>query len=744
MKKSLLITLAALATLSAGAQEAFPGAEGYGRNATGGRGGAVYHVTTLDDNNQPGSFRYACTRSGTRTIVFDVSGTIYLKSELRLNQGNVTIAGQTAPGDGICIADYPFSIAASNVIIRFMRFRVGNRQVAYHEGDGLGGMDQRNIIIDHCSVSWSIDECLSLYGSTNTTVQWCIASHSLSDAGHSKGKHGYGGNWGGSGASYHHNLIANHSSRTPRLGPRQDTQTDERMDMRNNVIYNYGSLGCYGGEGMNVNMVNNYYKPGPTSNNRKNRIAGIGIRTLEYCFDSAATLANINRLLGTNLSSVTIRRTQGQNVIVFSGVIHPIDMEKNTIEHEGKVIPVVWNGWKPMLHKWGTFYVDGNVNSYDANVKLDNWGVGMYPHIDTSANDYTFTDDVKAQMKLAKPIPFTYTTTHTAEQAYERVLDNVGASLHRDAYDQIVISDVRKGTASFGNAGIIDSQNEVKYSDGTTGWPALTSETAPVDTDGDGMPDAWETANGLNPNDPNDGKLAAGSGYTNLERYLNSLVAHIMEAGNKDGKLYTDTSVYGDPEAELPTEGGEVQEQITEYTVAASTYTGSGANTATWLFGDDVTVSNAKSKAYSAGSNDCVKYSNGTQFTVTFPSDQAVRSVQFDGYDNYDTADAYFSEVAGMDGSAYIFPKKVDGAAVMASHTVVMPPTVGNSFTFTPKGNQLVLKLTVKCAKSAALGEIIPDAAATDCRIFNLMGVECHAPLAPGIYITRGKKFIVR
>ena len=465
---------------------AFPGAEGFGKYTTGGRGGKVYHVTNLNDSGT-GSLRWANSQAGPRTIVFDVSGTIYLKSGLKI-ANNTTVAGQTAPGDGICVADYPVTLG-SNVIVRYMRFRLGNREVAHHEGDGLGSMDDNNIIVDHCSVSWSIDECLSVYGGRNLTVQWSISSQSLVNAGHQKGAHGYGGNWGGAGASFHHNLIAHHTSRTPRLGPRPGTQTDERMDMRNNVIYNFGSNGCYGGEGMKVNIVNNYYKPGPgsPSGTKGMRIAAVGIRTTSYCQNDDGS----------------------------------------------------WNGWYPMWHVWGKYYVTGNKNTKYNQVTNDNWTYGMYNQIDASSNDGTYTQTTKDTMRIEEPIPFVAVTTHTADKAYEQVLKYVGASLHRDALDDIMISDTQSGTATFtgkGNgSGFINSQEDVKSKIPSL-WPELNSTEAPTDTDGDGMPDEWETAHGLNPNDATDGNQTDESGYTNLEVYMNSLVAEITAAQNEEGE----------------------------------------------------------------------------------------------------------------------------------------------------------------------------------------------------------------
>ena len=496
----LACTMAATIQAADGDVPAFPGAEGYGMYTTGGRKGVVYHVTNLNDSGE-GSLRWALGQSGRRIIVFDVSGTIHLKSELRLKNANVTIAGQTAPGDGICVADYPFVIACKNVVIRYLRFRLGNEALktnpSAHEGDGLGGMDLENIIIDHCSVSWSIDECLSVYGSKNLTVQWCIVSQSLNNAGHSKGAHGYGGNWGGSGASYHHNLLAHHNSRTPRLGPRPGTQTDERMDMRNNVIYNWAGNGCYGGEGMNVNIVNNYYKPGPATNTRsetiQQRIAAVGIRTTDY----------------TNHGTSDA------------------------------------NQWDVMWHVWGKYYVDGNVNSKHDKVTNDNWAYGMYNQI--GDNDNTYTKTTRDTIRLDKPIAFVSTTTHTAEQTYERVLAYAGASLHRDAVDELIVADTRNGegtyTGSGCSKGLINSQDDLKPADAPadwSAWPELKQGTVPTDTDQDGMPDEWETANGLNPNDKTDGKKIADNGYSNVENYINSLVADITAAQNEGGFLLSD------------------------------------------------------------------------------------------------------------------------------------------------------------------------------------------------------------
>ncbi|MDR1342756.1 MAG: pectate lyase [Prevotellaceae bacterium] len=437
--------------------DAFPGAEGFGKYATGGRGGKVIYVTNLSDNSSEGSLRWAVSQSGARTVMFKVSGIIALGSQLTIKNANITIAGQTAPGDGICIRNFPVVVDADNVIIRYLRFRMGDERGT--EADALWGRNHKNIIIDHCSMSWSTDECASFYDNENFTMQWCILSESLRVSVHGKGAHGYGGIWGGKGASFHHNLLAHHDNRNPRFcGSRYSNQPDrELVDFRNNVIYNWGSNSGYAGEGGSYNLVSNYYKPGAGSSN-------------------TARIFQPNPDAGDNSQKAGV---------------------------------------------WGKFYVAGNhmlnVNgSPNASVINDNW-VGITPNPSSKS---------KAELKSSVEFEKGEITTHTAEDAYALVLQKVGASFRRDATDTRVVNEVKNGLAprraSGGGgtrAGLIDTQTDVG------GWDTYSSATPPADTDGDGMPDAWETAKGLNPNSAGDGNTRTlSSVYTNLEVYLNSIV----------------------------------------------------------------------------------------------------------------------------------------------------------------------------------------------------------------------------
>lgn len=445
---------------------AFPGAEGGGMKVTGGRGGKVYKVTSLADTNTPGTLRYAVNQTGPRIVVFEISGTIYLTSQLRIDNNNITIAGQTAPGDGICLAHYSVDVSADNVILRYLRFRMGD--VAKVESDALGGRFQKNIIIDHCSMSWSTDECVSFYQNENFTLQWSIISESLKNSVHEKGSHGYGGVWGGKNATFHHNLLAHHDSRNPRLGEYANHAfaLTDLVDLRNNVIYNWGGNSCYGGEAMNVNIVNCYYKPGPATTKR-NRI---------------------------------------------------ISIDKNT---KSDVSP------NPVYNIWGKFYINGNVVEGALSTTQDNWTYGVYNQFHGSYGTVSETD--KAAMRKNEPHAALPVTTHTAEKAYGLVLDLAGASLIRDAIDIRIIGDVRDGKATImdgGNGstnGIIDTQTAVG------GWPVLNTQSPLKDTDGDGMPDDWEVANKLDAtkNDANGRSLSTA--YDNIEVYINSLVAQHVE-----------------------------------------------------------------------------------------------------------------------------------------------------------------------------------------------------------------------
>ena len=413
---------------------AFPGAEGAGKWATGGRGGRVIEVTNLNDSG-PGSLREAIEAKGQRIVVFKVSGTIELKNRLNINNPDITIAGQTAPGDGITLKGAALGVNADNVIIRYIRARLGDKN---SESDAMG-VSGNNIIIDHCTASWSVDETFSV-GGNNITVQWCIISESLVNSIHKKGPHGFGGIWGGNNATYHHNLIAQHSSRNPRFGVGSSSNsTFLKVDFVNNVIYNWGYNSVYGADGdCSVNMVNNYYKPGPdTRENVKSRI-----------FD-------------------TIKQTT-------------------------------------------KFYISGNYVEGNSEVTADNWkGVNKLE---------------SNKSKLSQPIHMPESvTTRSAEEAYKLVLENAGATLpRRDAADARVVSDVKNGTGRN-----IDSEDEVG------GYPVLVSEEAPADSDHDGMPDEWEKANGLDPANSEDGSYVGNDGYTNVERYINSITA----SGSKNPEI---------------------------------------------------------------------------------------------------------------------------------------------------------------------------------------------------------------
>ena len=435
----------------AGEQLAFPTAEGYGKYTVGGRGGAVIEVTHLNDDGE-GSLRAAIEASGPRTVVFKVSGTIDLKDDLRIKNPNITIAGQTAPGDGICIKAHPLMIDADEVIIRYIRVRFGDE--SGQDSDALSGRYVKNLILDHVSASWSVDEVMSIYHCENVTVQWCLIAESMFDSRHdTKGDHGFGGIWGSNHSSYHHNLLAHHSSRNPRFA-----SGCGNTDFRNNVVYNWGYRSCYGGENQQVgnekfnftaiNFVGNYYKPGPATDPR---------RLAEFAEPSARG-----------------------------------DDDR------------------------GQWYFGGNVMDGNPAVTADNWS-------GVSGSDFIKRDQPWEAMAIDQ---------QAAEEAYPLVLENVGAILpKRDAVDSRVIEEVRNGTATYEGiyktkqevtdqsqiTGIIDSQKDVG------GWPELKSSPAPTDTDHDGMPDEWETGNGLDPGNPADGNKVAADGYTMLEIYLNGI-----------------------------------------------------------------------------------------------------------------------------------------------------------------------------------------------------------------------------
>jgi pectate lyase len=426
--KSLLIVLMLMvgsSTLVADAkQKAFPGAEGFGAHVQGGRGGKVIFVENLNDSGS-GSLRAALEARGPRYILFHVSGIIELEKPLELRRPYCTIAGQTAPGEGICLKNYDFVIRTHEVIVRHVRFRPGDEPAAAFQKKGRNfepdaltiGRPARDVIIDHCSTSWSTDECLTVSGEgiTNVTVQWCIVAESLNAGAHHKGNHGFGSLVRTNGnVTYHHNLYAHHRSRCPRPGTYGDGSI--LFDFRNNVIYDGNGYSAV--EPTRLNYVGNY-----------------------------------------------IRKPNGPAFAV--------------------------GGDATEMFQAGNFQEDaGNKND-------DFWQL--------------ITKE-RPHNKRAEPFEVDSVKTQTAQEAYESVLSAAGATLpKRDAVDTRIIEEVRAG-----KIGLINSQADVG------GWPAYQSAPAELDSDKDGMPDAWETEHKLNLKVDDHLGDVDGDGYPNLENYLNT------------------------------------------------------------------------------------------------------------------------------------------------------------------------------------------------------------------------------
>lgn len=535
MKKSLSIIAASLISISTMAQApAFPGAEGHGRFVTGGRGGKIYHVTNLNDSGT-GSFREA-VKSGKRIIVFDVAGVIALKSDLKIAD-NITILGQTAPSPGITLRYYTVQ-PGSNNIIRFIRIRRGQEKDINDGADASWQRNKTGIIFDHCSFSWSIDEVASFYDNNNFTMQWCTVAESLTNPGHSKGAHGYGGIWGGKLASFHHNFVAHLMNRGPRFnGARygwtgytnnkeystykwQNTVQAENVDFRNCVMYNAQGT-CYGGPGGGqINIVNNYYKAGPSHS-----LKGTTLNGLKVDVSTGKERGSQDRITLVTLST---KDNSDKNHPELYDMTSRYYINGNTTETT-KGQKTENKDWKGISYDKGIPSLNGEYYSPDAK----NFYGDAVAHTTISGKSCV-------KIKMDNPAPTGEVTTHSAAEAYEKVLAYAGASLYRDEIDARYMEEARTGTATYkgsitNSPGIIDKVSDVKgYTETNFG---TGTRPASFDTDKDGIPDEWEKANGLNPNNASDAltcSLDAKGYYTNIEVYANSLVENIMKSENAD------------------------------------------------------------------------------------------------------------------------------------------------------------------------------------------------------------------
>lgn len=452
---------------------AFPGAEGGGAYTAGGRGGKVIVVTSLADEG-PGTLREACETGGARIIVFNVSGVIRLNSPINVRAPYVTIAGQTAPGDGVCVTGGSFLIDTHDVVIRHMRFRRGMQDVAFRD-DALGGNAVGNIIIDHCSASWGLDENMSIYRhvynraadgyglklpTVNITIQNSVFSEALDAY-----NHAFGATIGGHNSMFCRNLFASNISRNCSVG------MNGGFNLVNNVIYNWWNRSVDGGDNTSLfNIINNYYKPGP--------------------------ITPLDKPISYRILKPEAGRDKSQPV------------------------------------SFGKAYVNGNIVDGNSKVTKNNWDGGV------QVFDEAHADEHMANIKVDQPFDMPPVAIMDAKAAYSFVLSNVGANFpRRDAVDARIVKTVKTGKAIYvENApeftspfvkrrlpadsyklGIITDIRQVG------GLPEYKGESY-LDTDGDGMPDAWEKANGLNPNNPADATLDCnGDGYTNIEKYINGI-----------------------------------------------------------------------------------------------------------------------------------------------------------------------------------------------------------------------------
>ena len=452
---------------------AFPGAEGGGAYTPGGRGGKVITVTSLADSG-PGTFREACETGGARIIVFNVSGIIRLKSPINIRAPYITIAGQTAPGDGVCITGASVLLDTHDIIIRHMRFRRGQQDVAFRD-DALGGNCIGNIIIDHCSATWGLDENMSIYRhvynrgkdgyglklpTVNITIQNSIFAEALDVY-----NHAFGATIGGHNCMFCRNLFASNISRNCSIGMNED------FNFVNNVTFNWWNRSIDGGDNTSrLNIINNYFKPGPIT--PKDQPIAYRIIKLE-----------------------TGRSAEAKN-------------------------------------KYGKAYVNGNIVVGNKEVTQNNWNGGVQGY------DPKKADTPIEEVRMEKPFNMPYVNIMNTKDAYKWVINNVGATFpKRDAVDQRIVKTVKTGKTYY----VKDAKEFISpyvkrrlpadsYKQGIITDPSQVgglpeyNGTPYIDTDKDGMPDAWEIKYGLNPNDSGDAALDCnGDGYTNIEKYINGI-----------------------------------------------------------------------------------------------------------------------------------------------------------------------------------------------------------------------------